>query len=126
MDLDGCRHQNRTTYFDYRCQDHDFGVRALVILNVLLVVGTVLAQWMTSLRREELRRVTYERVALILPERRPELLADLSARLGVLVVRVEVGDVDFVRDTAQLSVWYRPKAQREDQHHPTAMEALRE
>ena len=85
----------------------NFGVPALVALNVLLVLGTVLAQWMTTLRREELRGVTYERIALIVPERRLELLADLSDRLGVQVVRVDVGDVDFVRDTAQLSVWYR-------------------
>lgn len=91
------------------------GMPALVVLNGLLVLGTLLAQWITTLRREEVRCVTYERIALIPPERRTELLADLSARLGVLVVRVEVGDVDFVRDTAQLNVWYLPEAQREDQ-----------
>ena len=85
----------------------NFGMPALVMINVLLVVGTILAQWITTLRHEELRRVTYERIALIQPERRTELLADLSARLGMRVMRVEIGDVDFMRDTAVLTVWCR-------------------
>ena len=100
----------------------NFGMPALVTLNVLLVLGTLLAQWITTLRPEEMRCVTYERIALIPPERRTELLADLSARLGVQVIRVEVGDVDFVRDTSQLSVWCRPEAHRENQRDPATAE----
>ena len=104
----------------------NFGVPALVTLDVLLVLSTLLAQWVTTLRREEVRCVTYERIALIPPERREELLADLSARLGVQVVRVEVGDVDFVRDTAQLSVWCRSEAHRDDQRNPAAVRPLQQ
>lgn len=103
-----------------------FNIPALVTINALLVLGTLLAQWLTTLRREELRLVTYERIALIQPGRHMELLADLSARLGVHVLRVEVGDVDFMRDTAQLNVWYRTEVQQGHQKGQNVVDALRE
>jgi hypothetical protein len=60
------------------------------------------------LRRESSRLVCYERIELIRPERRAELIADLESRLGHKVNRVEVGNVDFLRDVAFLKVYYRP------------------
>lgn len=103
----------------------DFGIRALVTLNVLLVLGTVLAQWLTTLKREEVQRVSYDRIALIQPGRRMELLVDLSTRLGVQVVRVEVGDVDLMRDTAQLNVWYSSEVQQSDHRNSATARTLR-
>ncbi len=59
-------------------------------------------------RRKGIKLVTYERIELIVPHRRAELLADLEARLGIAVERVEVGNVDFLRDVAFLKVYYTP------------------
>ena len=53
----------------------------------------------------------YDRVDLVLPERRAELIEDLQRRTGLTVVRVEVGAMDFLHDTAMLKVYYT--AQRE-------------
>lgn len=103
----------------------NFGILALVTINALLVLGTLLAQWLTTLRREEMQRVSYDRIALIQTARRMDLLADLSTRLGVQVVRVEVGDVDLVRDTAQLNVWYSVEVQQSDHQNSAVAEALR-
>ncbi len=50
-------------------------------------------------------RVTYERLDLIVPERRAELLADLRQRTGLPVQRVEVGRIDLLHDTAELIVF---------------------
>ena len=48
----------------------------------------------------------YDRIELIVPERRAELIADLEKRIGVKVDNVEVGHVDFLRDAAFLKVYY--------------------
>jgi hypothetical protein len=50
--------------------------------------------------------VKYDRVELIVPERRAELTADLEKRLGLKIERIEIGDVDFLRDSAILKVYY--------------------
>lgn len=51
--------------------------------------------------------VHYEKIDLIRSENRAALLADLSERLGVEVKRCVIEEVDFLRDTARLTVFYR-------------------
>lgn len=51
--------------------------------------------------------IHYEKIDLIRSENRAALLADLSERLGVEVKRFVVEEVDFLRDTARLTVYYR-------------------
>jgi hypothetical protein len=46
---------------------------------------------------------------LIVPERKNELIADLEKRLGLEIVQVEVGAVDFIRDMAMVKIRYRGK-----------------
>ena len=48
----------------------------------------------------------YDRIDLVLPSRRTELVEDLQRRTGLTVIRIEVGAMDFLRDTAMLKVYY--------------------
>ena len=50
--------------------------------------------------------IQYDRIELIKPERRDELIADLEERLGLKIIAVRVGAVDFLRDMAVLRVYY--------------------
>ncbi len=58
--------------------------------------------------RPELRRkqVVYEKIDLVRADRREEMIADLRERTGLDVVRCEVERIDFLRDTAEISVYY--------------------
>jgi len=58
--------------------------------------------------RPELRRkqVVYEKIDLVRTDRREEMIADLRERTGLDVVRCEVERIDFLRDTAEISVYY--------------------
>jgi hypothetical protein len=51
--------------------------------------------------------VFYEKIDLIRNENSEALLADLNERLGVDVKRFVIEEVDFMRDTARLTVYYR-------------------
>ena len=51
--------------------------------------------------------VHYEKIDLIRTDNTEALLADLRERLGVDVKRFVVEEVDFMRDTAMLTVYYR-------------------
>ena len=80
----------------------------LLIANLLLIALLVVVEYVVGRNREASKLVCYERIELIRPERREELIADLEQRLGHKVTRVDVGNVDFLRDVAFLKVYYRP------------------
>jgi hypothetical protein len=79
----------------------------LVVLNVLLVGFTFLGERFVGFEGGRQANVQYEKLELILPERRSELIADLEQRTGWIVRGVEIGDIDFLKDTVQLRVNYQ-------------------
>ena len=80
----------------------------LILANLLLIALLAVIEYGIGRKREESKLVCYERIKLIRPEHRGELIADLEQRLGHKVNRVEVGNVDFLRDVAFLKVYYTP------------------
>ena len=49
----------------------------------------------------------YDKIELISPDKREELIADLKKRTGLDITKVEVGAIDFLRDMTVLRVHYR-------------------
>lgn len=78
----------------------------LAMANGLIIVILYVLEYVVMRRQEASKLVCYERIELIRPERRQELISDLEQRLGHKVERVDVGNVDFLRDVAFLKVYY--------------------
>ncbi len=78
----------------------------LVFANLLIVFVTYGMERIWLLKAEIRKNITYEKIELIVPERREELLADLKERTGINVIRVEVRRIDFLKDTANLRIFY--------------------
>ena len=77
------------------------------LFEVLLTNAIItLAVWLCELhiKMKPSRIIQYDRIDLITPERRPELIADLEKRLGVKVLKVDIGSIDFLRDMAMIRV----------------------
>ena len=76
-----------------------------VILTNVIISAAV---WICELhiKTRPTRLVQYDRIELITPERRPELIADLEKRLGVKVLKVDIGSIDFLRDMAMIRVTF--------------------
>lgn len=119
----------RTTEMSIREMTYLFTLIALPVMNAFLPAGdrvpqillanTVVVLLMLALERawgfsyEASHRLTYDTLELITPTNRERLLADLRARTGLPVKRVEIGRIDFVRDTAEIKIFYdQPKSQR--------------
>jgi len=85
---------------------------AEVILTNVLVAAAV---WVgeKQLKSNTTKLVQYDRIELIVPERRQELIDDLQARLGLNVTNVEIGAVDFLKDMAMLRVTYDGQSPQE-------------
>lgn len=80
------------------------GVMALVNFLVVLLVWVLESEHLV--KHVTTKLVLYDRIELIVPEKREELLADLEKRLGVKVDNVEIGHVDFLKDSAFIKVYY--------------------
>ena len=81
------------------------GVMALV--NCLMVLLVWVLESESLVKHVTTKLVQYDRIDLIVPEKREELIADLEKRLGVKVENVEIGHVDFLKDSAMIKVYYR-------------------
>lgn len=78
----------------------------IVFANSAVMVAAYGLEKIWLLRHESRKTIIYERIDLIVPEKREELLADLTARTGIHINRIEIGQIDFLRDTAQIMVYY--------------------
>ena len=81
------------------------GVMALVNGLMLLLVWVLESE--SLVKHVTTKLVLYDRIELIVPQKREELIADLEKRLGVKVENVEIGHVDFLKDSAMIKVYYR-------------------
>jgi len=79
----------------------DFGLAALCLLGT-----TLLLDGNTLVVQHKSKEVVYDNIRLIVPERRQELLDDLKVRTGLDIVFVEIKQVDLMKDTALIEVFY--------------------
>ncbi len=78
----------------------------LIFTNFALVAVTYILERLMLLKHESRKGITYEKIELIKPENRLELIKDLEERTGLNINRVEVGKIDFLRDTARVNIYY--------------------
>jgi|TARA_Y200000002_G_scaffold90720_1_gene73025 hypothetical protein len=78
----------------------------LLFANFLIVAVTYGLERIWLLRHETRKNIIYEKIDLIGPDKREELLQDLKTRTGIDVVRVEIRRVDFLKDIAYLRIFY--------------------
>lgn len=79
------------------------------LIIILVIWGLETSRW---LKHTSSKMVLYDRIQLILPEKEPELIADLKKRTGLNILRIEIGHIDFSRDIAFIKVYY--ESDRED------------
>jgi len=87
----------------------------LAITNLIFFVAVWFCEWRLKVLPSKI--IQYDKMELIVPERKNELIADLERRLGLEIVQVEVGAIDFIRDMAMVKVRYRGKRTDGDISH---------
>lgn len=86
----------------------------LLAVDTLFFVSCLLGEQTRKLDHNACKYVKYDRIDLILPSKKQEMIADLEARLGVKIIRVDVGTVNFLKDMALLKVYYEPLDDNEE------------
>ena len=79
----------------------------LVATNIIFALVIWLCEGNKWIKHTACKLVQYDKINLVTPDKYDEMVADLKKRLGLDIVKVEIGAVDFLRDMAVLKVYYK-------------------
>jgi hypothetical protein len=78
----------------------------LSIMSAILLAFTALFESNVLVKKQNAKLIVYDKIALITPDKRDELLEDLKLRTGLNIHRVEIKEYDFVKDCVDMTVYY--------------------
>lgn len=78
----------------------------LIAINGVVLVITYLLESNLLMKKEMVKTILYENIELIRSGKQDELLADLKLRTGFNIHRYSVHKIDFLKDAAQIKVYY--------------------
>jgi hypothetical protein len=81
----------------------------LAIITGIIFVGTLLLDTRIVMKKEYSNILRYEKIEMIKPDKREELIAELRERTGLNIHRVSINEIDFLKDTAMISYYYYEK-----------------
>jgi hypothetical protein len=76
------------------------------IVNATLILLTYGLEYLWLLKHETRKTIIYEKIELIKPEKEALMLADLEERTGLKINRFEIGKIDFLKDVAEVRIFY--------------------
>lgn len=80
----------------------------LFVTNLIFILMTWFVENNKIIKHTAYKVILYEKIQLVVPAREQELLEDLKKRTGLDINKVEVGNIDFLRDVAYIKVYYTP------------------
>ena len=80
----------------------------LLATNLLFIISIWALESNRWVKHVASKLVLYDNIRLITPDHEEELIEDLKKRTGLNILRVEVGAIDFSKDTAMVKVDYEP------------------
>ena len=78
----------------------------LLFANFVIISVTFVLEKLWLLRHESRKSILYEKIELISPDKKDLLLKDLKERTGLNIARYEVKKIDFMRDVANIIIYY--------------------
>ncbi len=78
----------------------------LLFTNIVIMAVVWGLERIWLLKNEVSKTIVYEKIDLIRPENYNQLIEDLKERTGLEINRAEVGKINFLRDTAEVKIFY--------------------
>ena len=78
----------------------------LLFANFIIVFITYGMERLWLLKHESRKMIIYEKIDLIVPAKKEDLLNDLKERTGLEIIRLEIKKIDLMRDVANIWVYY--------------------
>jgi hypothetical protein len=85
------------------------GYTGLLLTNIMFIFACWLFESNLIKKHISVKKIMYDNIRLIKTGKESELKADLEERLGLTIVKIEIGAVNFLRDSAVLKISYLSK-----------------
>lgn len=89
-----------------------FGLVTIIFVNLFFLGMAWLFESSRLVSSNCSKYIKYDNIALIAPDKREELKADLEKRTGLKIERLEIGLVDFLKDACLIRIFYNEPADR--------------
>lgn len=81
----------------------------LGLINTVIILVAFIFDSGIIFKKEAVKIINYENIDLIKADRQADLIADIKARTGIEVHRISIGKIDFLKDSAQIRIYYYEK-----------------
>ena len=88
------------------------GVITLLFANCIFILLAWIFERSNLLNEHCSKYIRYDNVNLVAPEKREELKADLEKRTGLKIISIEVGTIDFLKDSVIIRIFYDEEMDR--------------
>ena len=82
------------------------GIVTILFVNLAFICMAWMFESSKVLEQDCSKIIKYDNVSLITPDKREELKADLEKRTGLKINRIEIGMLDFLKDSALIRIFY--------------------
>ncbi len=79
----------------------------LMFVNSTILLVTLSFEKLWFNNEVQSKNIVYERIDLIKAESRLEMIRDLRERTGLDIIRIQIGKIDFLRDVANVTIFYK-------------------
>ncbi len=79
----------------------------LAFTNLVFIAGIWFLEGNRWLKHIPTKLILYDKISLVTPDKREELIKDLEIRTGLSILSVEIGHIDFLRDSAIIKIYYK-------------------
>ena len=86
--------------------NNKISIGEVMFTNLAIIIAAYLLERVFLLKHESRKDVLYEKIENVKPENHEQLIADLKERTGLDIHRVQIGKIDFLRDTVRIMVYY--------------------
>lgn len=81
----------------------------ILFTNLVILLMLFALEKLFLLSHESSRIIRYEKIDLVKEDQKDEIIADLRKRTGLDIHRIEILDVNYIRDSANLKVFFYEK-----------------
>jgi hypothetical protein len=78
----------------------------IIFANSAIVLAIVIIEKVWHLKHEITKVIIYENIENIKPENYEVLKSDLEFRTGIMINKIIIGDIDFLKDSATVTIFY--------------------
>ncbi len=74
--------------------------------NLVVVFAIMVIERFWLLKNEVSKEIIYEKIENVTPDKEDLLIQDLENRTGITINRIKIGNIDFLKDVAIITIYY--------------------